>query len=174
MVTIRAAALVIKRDATFATPASMEEDDDESGILLGFARVLSGVVTAGQSLHFCTTMSEKKISCGEGLAEISIVGDEEEGEGTGGSASTVRSAATSATVVVYPHVMMGAEYHAVQTAEAGACVCVCVCVSIYLKKLWRSVMIRLVTSLGTSWTVRIAKLRNRERRREQMNDSFTQ
>jgi len=132
MVTIRAAALVIKRDATFATPASTEEDDDESGILLGFARVLSGVVTAGQSLHFCTTMSEKKNSCGEGLAEISIVGDEEEGEGTSGSASTVRSAATSATVVVYPHVMMGAEYHAVQTAEAGACVCVCVCVCVFL------------------------------------------
>ena len=66
---------------------------------------------------------------------------EEEGEGTGGSASTVRSAATSATVVVYPHVMMGAEYHAVQTAEAGACVCVCV--SIYL-----SVMIRLVNPSG--------------------------
>ena len=78
--------------------------DGSRGVLLGFARVLSGVLRAGQKLHLCTAASAAAVATlGESVAALRAP-----------DAVTVAE-----SIAVYPHVMMGGEYHGVPTASAG-------------------------------------------------------
>ena len=98
-----------KQRAQGAAEGDTSEEGDDAiggassssrGVLLGFARVLSGVLRAGQKLHLCTTASSAA-------------------ETAGGERVEALEPVAESCVAVHPYVMMGGEYHGVPTASAG-------------------------------------------------------